>query len=72
MSSVEAIEHKGITVRRNVEIVDLIEVVRQQQSAQQLYRLRSDLDMVSNDNKKLANSLDKRFPAERFTSSYLM
>ncbi|XGW33885.1 hypothetical protein V3C99_017960 [Haemonchus contortus] len=61
MSSVEAIERKGITVRRNVEIVDLIEVVRQQQSARQLYRIRCDLDMVSNDNKRLANSLDKRF-----------
>ncbi|KAK6033724.1 hypothetical protein OSTOST_00025, partial [Ostertagia ostertagi] len=62
MNSMETIEQNGVISRLNVELVDMIEVGKQRQFAQQLHRIRKDLAIVSKDNEDLVHVLAERFP----------
>ncbi|KAK5972335.1 hypothetical protein GCK32_000584 [Trichostrongylus colubriformis] len=66
MNSVEAMKHNSMIARQKVELIDLIEIGKQHQFAQQLNRIRKDLEMVLEDNRELSNSLSKRLPENHF------
>lgn len=57
MASVEAIERNGALARQNEELLDLIEIEKQNQFDDQLNRIQADLDVIAKENKKLGNLL---------------
>ncbi|KAJ1353223.1 Coiled-coil domain-containing protein 22 [Parelaphostrongylus tenuis] len=59
MASVEAIERNGALVRQNEELIDLIEIEKQNRFDDQLKRIQADLDVIVMENKKLENVLAK-------------
>ncbi|EYB97860.1 hypothetical protein Y032_0136g1966 [Ancylostoma ceylanicum] len=53
MISVEAIEQNGALSRQNEELVDLIEIEKQQHFDEQLNRIQMDLDVIEKENARL-------------------
>ncbi|KIH60248.1 hypothetical protein ANCDUO_09507 [Ancylostoma duodenale] len=57
MISVEAIEQNGALSRQNEELVDLIEIEKQEHFDEQLNRIQMDLDVIEKENARLEQML---------------
>ncbi|RCN33765.1 hypothetical protein ANCCAN_20395 [Ancylostoma caninum] len=62
MISVEAIEQNGALSRQNEELVDLIEIEKQEHFDEQLNRIQMDLDVIEKENARLEQMLTQNHP----------